>query len=149
MRSAIPLIIGATLLCSCSTTPSASSYRDAVYSINGTPVTLSQVQYFGNEAWADLNGDGTDDVVFLLTQDNGGSGTFYYVVAALSDTQEYKGTNAVFLGDRIAPQTTEIRNDGTIIVNYTTRKDNEPMTTQPRIGVSRYLKITNGELVEE
>jgi hypothetical protein len=104
-------------------------------------------QYFGNEAKADLNGDGLVDSVFLLTQNNGGSGTFFYVVAALATDEGYKGTNAVLLGDRIAPQTTEIR-DGEIIVNYAERNLGEDMTSQPSVGVSKYLKLEEGKLVE-
>jgi len=103
--------------------------------------------YFGNEVKADFNSDGIEDIAFLLTQDSGGSGTFYYVVAALGTNSGYNGTNAVFLGDRIAPQTTEFKND-TIIVNYAERKPGEPFTTQPSVGVSKYLKVFNSELIE-
>ncbi|MFA4998668.1 MAG: hypothetical protein WC514_01480 [Candidatus Paceibacterota bacterium] len=59
-------------------------------------------QYFGNEVKADFNGDGTEDVAFILTQNSGGSGTFYYVAAVLDLKDGYKGTNAILLGDRIA-----------------------------------------------
>jgi len=65
----------------------------------------------------DFNGDGWDDVVVLLVRDAGGSGSFYYVAAALGAKNGYRGTNAVLLGDRIAPQTVETP-DGMIIVNY-------------------------------
>lgn len=104
-------------------------------------------QYFGNEIKADVNGDQLPDQVFLLTADGGGSGTFYYVVAALKTSDGYKGTNGILLGDRIAPQTTEFR-DGTIIVNYATRKADEPMTSAPSVGVSKYLKAVDKHLIE-
>jgi hypothetical protein len=60
----------------------------------------------------------------------------------------YQGTNAVLLGDRIAPQTTEIRDGGMLIVNYVERKPGEPMTTRPSMGVSKYLKVEGTMLVE-
>lgn len=105
-------------------------------------------QYFGNPAAGDVDGDGVPDVAFLLTQSNGGSGTFYYIVATLVTVSGgYQGTNAVLLGDRIAPQTTEIQ-DGTIIVNYADRKTGEPMTAQPSVGVSKYLKVEGTTLTE-
>ncbi|MDP3207563.1 MAG: hypothetical protein Q8M65_00300 [Rhodoglobus sp.] len=113
------------------------------------PGSASRVttRFFGNEAKGDLNGDGNEDIAFLLTQDGGGSGTFFYVVVALRTDDGYTGTNAVLLGDRIAPQTTEIH--GTeLIVNYAERAPDEPMTTPPSIGVSKYLKVVDGELVE-
>lgn len=114
-----------------------------------TPGSASKqiIQYFGNEATGDLNNDGKIDTAFLLTQNNGGSGTFYYIVVALSTNKGYQGTNAIFLGDRIAPQTTKIE-DGKIVVNYADRKIDEPMTTKPSIGVSKYFKIVDSKLIE-
>ena len=105
-------------------------------------------KYFGNEIKGDFNNDGKGDVAFLLTQNNGGSGTFYYVVVALKTKNGYTGTNGFLLGDRIAPQTTEFSN-GDIIVNYADRGLDEPMTAQPSIGVSRYFKIEGNKLIED
>jgi hypothetical protein len=93
----------------------------------------------------DFNGDGKQDTVFILTQNNGGSGTFYYVVVALSGPDGYSGTNGVLLGDRVAPQTTEIKN-GQIIVNYADRKAGEAMTVAPSVGVSKYLNLNGNKL---
>lgn len=144
--------------------PGPQDYKNVAYLIEGKPVTLvngvSVVEaapnsdstitttYFGNLAKGDLNGDTIPDLAFLLTQTTGGSGTFYYVVAAIQQPGGgYVGTNAVLLGDRIAPQTTEITN-GELVVNYADRGANEPMTTPPSVGVSKYLKIQNGSLVQ-
>ena len=134
----------------------AIDYKNATYSIEGRLVTLVNgraqepaapgsssmvvTQYFGNDATGDLNGDGTPDVAFLLTQSTGGSGTFYYVVAAIKTTNGYQGTSATLIGDRIAPQTTEI-GGGKVTVNYADRKPSEPMTAQPSIGKSLVLKL--------
>lgn len=142
----------------------ATGYKDIEYTIEGQNITLANgraevpaapgsasklvTNFFGNEATGDLNNDGKPDVAFLLTQSGGGSGTFYYVVVALKTAQGYRGTNAVLLGDRIAPQTTEIR-DGRLIVNYADRKAGEPMTAQPSVGMSMHLKIDGVSLVQE
>ena len=56
-------------------------------------------------AKGDVNNDGTEDVVVILTQNLGGSETFYYVAVALNLESDYQGTDAILLGDRIAPQT--------------------------------------------
>jgi hypothetical protein len=136
--------------------------KDVTYLIDGEPVTLINglaetevapgsaskkvTQYFGNEAVGDLNGDGKEDSVFILTQDGGGSGTFFYVVAALADETGYRGTNAILLGDRIAPQTTEIRDDKAV-VNYADRQPGEPNTAEPSVGFTGYFQITDGRLV--
>lgn len=103
--------------------------------------------YFGNETKGDINNDGAEDVGFFITQTTGGSGTFYYAVAAIKKGESYEGTNAIFLGDRIAPQTMEIRN-GILIVNYADRRAGDPMTTSPSVGKSKYLAVESGKLVE-
>jgi hypothetical protein len=142
---------------------SPTGYKDATYEVAGKPVTLkaglSEVEaapgsaskittrVFGNEVAADFNGDGLVDVAFLLTQSPGGSGTFYYAVVALRTADGWKGTNAILLGDRIAPQTTNITGT-TILVNYADRKPGEPMTTQPSLGVTKRLSVVSGRLVE-
>lgn len=142
---------------------SPTGYKDATYEIAGKPVTLknglSEVEaapgsaskvatrFFGNEATADLNGDGLVDVAFLLTQSTGGTGTFYYAVVALRTADGWKGTNAVLLGDRIAPQTTNI-SGATILVNYADRNPGEAMATRPSLGVTKRLSVVNGRLTE-
>lgn len=138
-----------------------SDVKNNTYTINGQAVTLIDgraeseaapgsasnviTQYFGNEAVGDVNGDGLPDTVFILTQSTGGSGTFYYVAVALKGAKGYTGTNAVLLGDRIAPQTTEIH-AGKIVVNYADRNPGDPMTTAPSVGKSLYLDVSKGAL---
>ncbi len=119
----------------------------ATYRVDGRAVTLTgTTRYFGNEATGDLNGDGRPDVAFLVTMQPGGSGTFFYVAAALDTDDGWIGTDAYLLGDRIAPQTTEIR-DGVITVNYADRKPGEPFTARPSVGVSKCLSVVDGALV--
>ncbi len=119
---------------------------------DAAPGSASKIvtQYFGNEATGDLNGDGIADTAFILTQSTGGTGIFYYVAVALGGGGG--DTNAIFLGDRIAPQTTEIRSAGTggaeLIVNYADRKPGEPFSAAPTVGVSKYFKVSaTGQLV--
>lgn len=147
---------------SLSGSPGVANYKDATFEIEGRSIALvngvSEIEaapgsaskivtrFFGNEGTGDLNGDGTPDVAFLLAQTGGGSGTFFYVVAALKTKDGYVGTNGVLLGDRIAPQSTQLR-DGTITVNYADRKPGEPMTTAPSVGMSKYLKVVGAKLV--
>lgn len=123
---------------------------DGMHEVEAAPGSSTKVvtRIFGNEATGDLNGDGLDDVAFVMTQDPGGSGTFFYIVVALRTDEGWRTTNAVLLGDRIAPQTTEIR-DGVLIVNYADRAPGEPMSATPSVGMSKYLKVVDGRLVEE
>ena len=140
-----------------------AGYKDATFQIDGksialvnglseaeaAPGSVSRIitRYFGNDAVGDLNGDGKEDVAFLLTQSTGGSGTFYYVAVALRTATGYRGINAVLLGDRIAPQTTNIEN-GVVVVNYADRKPDESFAIEPSVGISKYLRVRDGKLVE-
>lgn len=139
----------------------AADYKNAEYVIDGQHVKLEDgvaeteaapgsaskitTRYFGNKLQTDLNNDGRDDIVFLLTQDSGGSGTFYYVVAALNTEDGYIGSEAYLLGDRIAPQTTELSQNpnhkNVIVVNYADRALGEPMSAHPSVGKSVWLKL--------
>lgn len=151
--------------------------RDATYVIEGMNVTLANglseqaaapgsaskitTRYFGNGALGDINGDGLQDLGFLLTQETGGSGIFYYAVVALrvkkSDASatgsgeigaadEYRITNAVLIGDRIAPQPSEIR-AGRFYIHYADRNLGEPMTAPPTVNISQALDINSRGLL--
>ena len=139
--------------------------KNSTFAIDGENVTLvnglSQIptapdsaskiitRYFGNKAIGDLNGDGRVDTAFLVTQSTGGSGLFYYVVVALKTPTGYKTTNAFLIGDRIAPQTTEIHSDSReLYVNFAERKPGEPMTEQPSVGATLFLKVTPSGVLE-
>lgn len=126
-------------------------YKRITVGIESELITLGEegTQFFGNEAKGDINEDGIVDLGFIFTRNTGGSGTFYYAVAALQNAAgRYIGTNAVYLGDRIAPQSSEIRNT-IFVVNYADRAKDEPFSTPPSIGVSAYLYYQDGELRAE
>ncbi len=139
---------------------SQKGYKDTTYLVEGESIPLVNgaaesavagsasktiTKVFGNEAEGDLNGDGVSDIAFIITQETGGTGVFYYVVVGLKTDTGYQGTNAVFLGDRIAPQSTEIQG-GKIVVNYADRKPDEPMAASPSVGVSKYLSVSGTTL---
>ena len=107
------------------------------------------IRIFGVPVQSDLNNDGVNDYAMFLEKSDGGSGTFYYVAAAIKNktNNDVSGTNAILLGDRIAPQTVEVQN-GTVIANYADRLPGQPMTTKPSQGVSKYLNIENNILTE-
>jgi heat shock protein HslJ len=142
---------------------------DGTYTINGQKITLENgistteaapgsasktvTRYFGNDVKGDFDKDGREDISFLLTQETGGSGIFYYVVARLNRINGIIGSEGLFLGDRIAPQNTELNNGNIIIVNYADRNPGEPITTQPSLGKSIWLKLDTktmqfGEVVQ-
>lgn len=107
--------------------------------------TRTITSVFGKPVYGDLDGNRDEDAVVLLVHDPGGSGTFYYVAAALNGKDDYRGTNAVLLGDRVTPQDVEIRN-GVVVVKYTDRRPEEPMSASPSVNRSIYLTLQGGRL---
>ncbi len=117
--------------------------KDGVSEVESAPGSASRTitRYFGNAVSKDLNADGKEDVAFILTQEGGGSGTFYYLVAALQTDNGYVGSEAVLLGDRIAPQQTQLDAQGNIVVTYADRAPGEDFSVAPSVGKSMVLKF--------
>jgi len=138
--------------------------QNAIFYIDGDPVTLANgissvsaapdsasmvvTKYFGNEVSGDFNGDDVDDVAFIITQNSGGLGTFYYATALISGDNGYQGSEAALLGDRITPQANSYFN-GQIIINYLDREADEPMSAVPTKAAVKYFSVNNGQLLEE
>jgi hypothetical protein len=95
--------------------------------------------------FGDLDGDGDEDAAVWLIHERGGTGSFFYVAAALMSGGRFHGTNAVLVGDRIAPQAMEIRN-GVLVVTFAGRESSEPMTARPSIVMTLYLIVDQGLL---
>ena len=110
--------------------------------------TMTTTRIFKLGAKGDLNGDGGNGAPVLLVQNPGGSGSFFYVAAALRTGDGYRGTHAILIGDRIAPQALEMH-QRTIIVSYADRYPWEGFTVRPSVSRSRYFLVENGQLREK
>lgn len=99
---------------------------------------LVTLRVFGEPVYADLDKDGDEDAALWLEYAPGGSGTFYYGVLAIKEGDEYKVTDTLFLGDRIAPQSLNVE-DGRAVYNFAERRADEPFSTPPSIGRSVYV----------
>jgi hypothetical protein len=103
---------------------------------------------FGEPVHGEVNGEVGDIVALILVQTAGGSGTFYYAAAAARGAGgTWRGSNAVFLGDRIAPQEIAV-GKGVVIVTYLDRRPEQPMTAAPTTGQVTYLALKEGRLAE-
>jgi heat shock protein HslJ len=125
-----------------------SDPRNTSYIIENTPVTLingaaeipiardssskAMTRIWDPPTMVDLNNDGADDAVLILIHSTGGSGTFYYLVAAIASGEDYAGTTGLLLGDRIDPQSIEV-GDGKVSVRYLIRKSDESFADKPSI----------------
>lgn len=116
--------------------------------ITSGSATKTMTSAWGKPVYGDLNGDRVDDSALILVQDPGGSGTFYYVGAALIDSNnKYIETNTLLLGDRILLEDIEIK-EGVITVKYKDRKSDQPMTETRSIDASKKFEVENGMLNE-
>jgi heat shock protein HslJ len=87
---------------------------------------------WGEPLAVDLNRDGKDDAALIIAQTTGGSGTFYYLAAAIAEQGRYEGTAGLFLGDRIMPEGLAIV-DSRVRVSYLARRDGESLADKPTL----------------
>lgn len=113
--------------------------------INPDSATKIRTFIAGKPAAGDLDGDGDADAAVFLAQDGGGSGTFYYAAVALNRDGQYRGTNAVLLGDRVALKDITIHN-GIVIARYADRRPHEPMSSDPSVEKRLSLTVVEGTL---
>jgi len=108
--------------------------NDGVAEKPAAPGSAAQntVRIVGEPVMGDATGDGRADAALLLENDPGGSGTFYYAVLAVDDDGSYRATNAVSLGDRIAPRGVEFT-DGRFVYRYLERRPGEPLAVTPSV----------------
>src|SRR3990167_4965926 len=84
-------------------------------------VLVEEIVLMDKFAYGDLNADGKEDTVLLLARYGAGSGIFVYLAAFASGPVTYKGSKAIFIGDRIAPQSLFIKGSA-VTVEYLDRK---------------------------
>lgn len=94
-------------------------------------------QYFGMEAYGDLNGDGQSDVAFIIPRTDATLGELYYLAAAIASTTGHIGTNLLFLGNKIKPIDIGIENE-IIAIDYAQGSS----TTVKKM----YANVENGNL---
>ena len=148
-----------------STDPSVPSLAanplSASYEIDGRRITLvdgraervaapgsairEQTRVLGEPVQGDLDGDGAADTVLWLLHQPGGTGSFYFLAAALQHAGGYQGTRVVLLGDRIDPGELTIRN-GVVSASYRDRRPGEAMATRPAIRKTAYFMLQDSGL---
>lgn len=108
--------------------------KDGVAELPAAPGSAARntLRMVGDPVSGDVNGDGRPDAALLLRNDAGGSGTFYYAVLAVNDGGSYHATNAVALGDRIAPESVNLV-DGRFVYRFLERKPGEPLSAEPTV----------------
>jgi hypothetical protein len=140
--------------------PLPTSPKNATVQIEGSEISLAEghaktdipnsaakrvTELVGEPVYGDVNDDGLEDAVLLLTHSEGGTGTFFYSAVALSDGIGYLGTNAVLLGDRITDVQIRVRN-GVIRVRYLERSTEQSYTDEPGESLEAYIVLTNTQL---
>lgn len=120
--------------------------------LNETPAApgsaaMIRTSIFGVPALGNMNNDKRPDAAVFITQNTGGSGTFFYIVILLNTKKGIKSTNSILLGDRIYPESMII-NQGQLSISYYTRTPGESMTSPPTMNVAKNLIVENNTLIE-
>ena len=115
----------------------------------GSAIT-NTLRMVGEPVLAGPDAAGNRDAALIVVNDPGGSGRFYYALAAIAQADSYRATNVLPLGDRITPQTIEYR-DGRFIYHYLGRDLDQPMSEPPTVEETLSVRLdrTNGVITEE
>lgn len=107
---------------------------DGVATRNAPPgsATAQTVRVVDQQISGDVSGDGRPDAALLISDDPGGSGTFYYAALALAGNGGWHATNVVPLGDRIKPEGIDFT-DGRFVYRFLERRPGEPMAAAPSV----------------
>lgn len=108
--------------------------------------TMIEASIFGRPVEGDLDNDGDDDALVVIVYDSGGSGTFYYLAAAINQNGRYRGSRGYLLGDRILVQLIKISRGG-VLVRYLDRGSTEPMSAPPTIRSVIRLTFTGDQFI--
>lgn len=136
---------------------------NATFTFDDGPITLSagrheaviapgsafteEITLLDEFAYGDINQDGKNDTVLLLAQYGGGSGTFIYLAAYVSGPVNYKGSEATFIGDRVAIQSISINGEN-VLVKYLDRGADESFAAEPTIATSKQFIYRASEFQE-
>ncbi len=136
----------------------SSDPKNISYSIEGVDFFLNQgvaekgnvlsasltqkVSVVGEPIFGDINHTSDNDAVVILTHEPGGSGTFYYVSAAIFRDGKYVSTNTLFIGDRIKIQNIEFA-DQEFIVHYLDRRLDQDFSEVPMLAKSFRVKYNS------
>lgn len=142
------VVLGVTFaLLSSRRPPLSVPFAHTTFGIDGHQVPLDgrKLTVVSGPTPGDLNGDGVRDAGLLLAYQPGGSGTFIYVAAVMDIGGTQQGTNAVLLGDRVAPEGVAVSN-GMIVASYKDRRADQPMSAAPTVETEKYIRVENGTL---
>jgi hypothetical protein len=120
------------------------SYKEKYMPGSATELVIRLSDY---NAIGDLNGDGAKDAAVVLVSDPGGSGTFYDLAVLVSQNGSPKHVATEALGDRIVVKSLAIQS-GEIAITLLTRKPDEPMSAEPKVEVTKKLKLRDDKLVD-
>lgn len=101
----------------------------------------------GKWSTGDLDGTGGVDAVAITVENPGGSGTFYYLHALVSEEDALRDVDTAFLGDRIRVEGVSVH-DRVIAVALLDRPPDAPFAEAPSVPVIRTFRLA-GESLEE
>jgi hypothetical protein len=107
--------------------------------------TKIRTRVWEKPVYGDINADGKEDAVLILSHDPGGSGTFYYAAAVSGKGDCYKGAKTVLLGDRIVIHGIGIE-QGVVLIRYADRRSKDPMSVEASVLHTAVLKWKNNWL---
>ncbi len=131
------------------TSTGKAQLKDGIFEEPSAPGSIAKttVQLGNEQAFGDINGDGTEDIATTLVADPDGSGTFIYLALIINYNGTAKPLDAVLLGDRIIVKSIMIQSES-VVVTMLNRKSYESMSAKPTVEGTRTFKLQSDKLIE-
>jgi len=81
-------------------------------------------RFQGSVFYGDINADGLEDALVILSTQNGGSGHFIELAAVLNQNGNAYNVSTIYLGDRVVVETGKVES-GTIVLNMRVQGPND------------------------
>ena len=125
-----------------------ATLEDGEFREQAAPGSATEVVIrLGKWSLGDLDGQGALDAVAITVEDPGGSGTFHYLHALVSEDGDLRDVGVAFLGDRIRIEGVSVH-AGVITVAMLERRPDEPFAAPPSVPVIREFRLQGEELTE-
>lgn len=108
-------------------------------------VGLLKDMYFAG----DLDADGQEEIIVILWQNSGGTGSYTYIAAMKPENDGYRNISTVLLGDRVKLKSGKL-DDGRITLEVLQAGDSDPMCCPTQLATRTWTledtQLTEGEM---
>ena len=116
---------------------------------NPDSTSKKETKYTGTYKIIDINGDGTKDIFYIVSQKTSGDKLSYFVVGQISSLKNYNGTfSALSLGEHVKSPEIYLNKKNNFAIKYLGKKDGQLEGAQPNIEIIKVFGVYENSIYE-